>query len=98
MTLETRLGVRGDKTFSILDELNLGPSYFKSCALNHTTRLSPRPALESNNELKSAIRINAVTSLVTGSRWTPRGVRSNTIDASGIGWAVVSIRMTFVEI
>ena len=98
MTLETRLGVRFDKTLPILDDLNLGPSYFKLCTLNHTTKLSPRPALQSINELKSAIRINAVTSIVAGSRWAPTGVRSNTIDASGIGWAVVSIRMAFVEI
>ena len=97
MTLETRLGVRFDKILPILDDLNLGPSYFKLCALNHTTRLSPRPALQSINELKSAIRINAVANIVTGSRWAPTGVRSNAINASGIPWAVVCIRLAFVE-
>lgn len=51
----------------------------------------------SSDKLKSAIRTDAVASIVTGSRWALTGVRSNTIDASGIPWAVC-VRLAFVEI
>ena len=55
------------------------------------------PRYNSSDKLKSAIRTDAVASIVTGSRWAPTGVRSNTIGASGIPWAVC-VRLAFVEI
>ena len=60
--------------------------------------LPPRAMPCSIYEEQAIERTYAVASIVSGSQWAPTGVRSNTVDASGIPWAIVCIGLAFVEI